>query len=186
MLFTDGVSPRVAGHRKVCSAGADCRDLSLVEPAHYTQKQGSASLATPRRSLCRPPLCSSKPFLLPACPQSQPFPCWPPTSRGHAEGPQCPSPLCLPPPRLNSIQNRGRWCPRKRAGWPLSVPFRPAARFLSHPRHRRTSGGRAALGCLWARHTRWKAADPGVKPTEARESQLLERRCALQTRTRVS
>lgn len=38
LLFTDGVSPRVAGHRKACSAGADCRDLSLVESAHCASR----------------------------------------------------------------------------------------------------------------------------------------------------
>lgn len=98
------------------------------------------------------------------------------------------SPFCLLPPRQNSIQNSvGReGCPGKTAGWLRSAPFRPAARVLLHPRHRGTSGGRAVLGCLWAHRARWEAMGPGYKPTRARESQLLGRRCALQLHTRVS
>lgn len=98
------------------------------------------------------------------------------------------SPFCLLPPRQNSIQNSvGReGCPGKTAGWLRSAPFRPAARFLFHPRHQGASGGRAVLGCLWAHHARWEAMGPGYKPTKARESQLLGRRCALQLHTRVS
>lgn len=87
---------------------------------------------------------------------------------------------------FHSKQWGEREYPGNRAGWLLSVPFRPAAGFLFHPRHRGTSGGRAALGCLRAHHTRWKAMDPGSKPTKARESQLLGRRCALQPCTLVS
>lgn len=76
------------------------------------------------------------PFSPPALPTGSPHP----LDCSHSEG----TPLAT------------RGLPEKTAAWLLSVPFRPAARFLFHPRHRSASGRRALLGCLRAHHTRGK------------------------------
>lgn len=76
--------------------------------------------------------------------------------------------------------------PGKRAGWLLSVPFRPAAGFLFHPRHRGTSGEEQPLAASGP-------TTPGGKPwildlnrPKREKASCPGRRCALQPRTPVS